>query len=217
MRFDEASGVEIVGASIAAPARQSAFKPLNASALPLLPARQCTPCHAIDAVTDPIARCLPATDAPPGTLPVVCFGEHGTGASGASRDALRAAAAEHVVASAVTVPERQRALPLLWVLAAAGLGLAVFKWRGGRTAGRWQVNRGASMATALARTPLRAPERVRLPQIDASTCLGCNACVEACPYDVLEVQRYVAVTQAERTNATAHFNNTHPGANLELV
>jgi thioredoxin reductase len=34
---------------------------------------------------------------------------------------------------------------------------------------------------------------VRLPQIDATTCLGCYACVDACPYDVLEVRRYVAV------------------------
>ncbi len=33
----------------------------------------------------------------------------------------------------------------------------------------------------------------RLPVIDAKTCLGCDACVEACPYDVLEVKRYVAV------------------------
>src|SRR6185503_6791103 len=35
--------------------------------------------------------------------------------------------------------------------------------------------------------------RVRLPQIDVNTCLGCYACVDACPYDVLAVERYVAV------------------------
>jgi thioredoxin reductase/NAD-dependent dihydropyrimidine dehydrogenase PreA subunit len=38
-----------------------------------------------------------------------------------------------------------------------------------------------------------APPRKRLPLIDATTCLGCYACVDACPYDVLEIHRYTAV------------------------
>ncbi|HEU5057728.1 MAG TPA: NAD(P)-binding domain-containing protein, partial [Kofleriaceae bacterium] len=41
--------------------------------------------------------------------------------------------------------------------------------------------------------PVRPPEVVRLPTINASTCIGCRACVDACPYDVLEIRRYVAV------------------------
>ncbi|MBI4957525.1 MAG: NAD(P)-binding domain-containing protein, partial [Myxococcales bacterium] len=32
----------------------------------------------------------------------------------------------------------------------------------------------------------------RLPVIDASRCLGCRACVDACPYDVFAIERYVA-------------------------
>lgn len=40
---------------------------------------------------------------------------------------------------------------------------------------------------------IRPATRVRLPQIDTGTCLGCYACVDACPYDVFEIQRYVAV------------------------
>jgi ferredoxin len=38
-----------------------------------------------------------------------------------------------------------------------------------------------------------ALDKGRLPQIDASRCLGCHACVDACPFAVLEVQRFVAV------------------------
>jgi len=40
---------------------------------------------------------------------------------------------------------------------------------------------------------LQAPEVLRLPIINATTCLGCHACADACPFDVLEIRRYVAV------------------------
>jgi thioredoxin reductase len=60
---------------------------------------------------------------------------------------------------------------------------------------------GSRGATALRRkkkpkvsaSTVKAAERTRLPVIDTSTCLGCYACVDVCPYGVLEVERYVAV------------------------
>lgn len=65
------------------------------------------------------------------------------------------------------------------VLAAAALGL-------------WQrVGRRARPA-APRHLPVAARTR-KLPVIDPSACLGCYACVDVCPYGVLEVQSYVAV------------------------
>lgn len=40
--------------------------------------------------------------------------------------------------------------------------------------------------------PLVPARRVRLPRIDETRCLGCFACVDACPYDVLAIEGYVA-------------------------
>jgi len=46
---------------------------------------------------------------------------------------------------------------------------------------------------AAASVDVRPPEVVRLPQINTATCIGCYACVDACPYDVLEIQDYIAM------------------------
>ncbi len=62
----------------------------------------------------------------------------------------------------------------------------------------------AGLVIALDRRRQRAPRVVvtapvvpsgarRLPVIDAARCLGCQACVNACPYDALAVTRYVAL------------------------
>ncbi|HVJ94537.1 MAG TPA: NAD(P)-binding domain-containing protein, partial [Labilithrix sp.] len=73
---------------------------------------------------------------------------------------------------------------------------------GGAFAGAIAVG---AVATAIERRRRRALERLkpalpvvpsarkRLPVIEPSTCLGCYACVDACPFDVLAVEKYVAV------------------------
>jgi thioredoxin reductase len=165
--------------------------------VPVLAADRCASCHDLSRSSDPIARCLPASSAAPASLPISCFGEHRAVAevasvaqaadASASGDAARVAAAEIITRPGFTLAGRPRHVAWLWVGAGLVLGLAVLRVRAGRGA----LALPSPAATKAA--PQRAPERRYLPQIDANTCLGCHACVDACPYDVLEVRAYVAV------------------------
>ncbi|AUX43911.1 hypothetical protein SOCE26_053670 [Sorangium cellulosum] len=103
-------------------------------------------------------------------LPVV------TGAGAAARGAARAAL-------------DQRAL--LWL--GAGVAAAAAALAGARGGHALRARRARRAAPPAADLMLRPAARVRLPRIDTTTCLGCYACVDACPYDVLAVERYVAV------------------------
>lgn len=79
--------------------------------------------------------------------------------------------------------------PVTWLLGGASAGLVALA--AGATLRRVQ-RRLRDKRDQDAPIP-RAADRVRLPTIDTSTCLGCYACVDACPYDVLEIEKYVAV------------------------
>jgi thioredoxin reductase len=130
----------------------------------------------------------------------VCFDEHRvlTGddldpAAGALArlplwESARKAAARHPVAARAEPRDRRGSL-LLMLGGAFGLGgLALVATRTVRGA-----TRRRRTATRVAATPMVAPpQRRRLPTIDTSTCIGCSACVDACPYDVLDLQNYVA-------------------------
>jgi thioredoxin reductase len=74
-------------------------------------------------------------------------------------------------------------------VAAASLAFA------GSAALRARAASAARAADRRAPAKLAAPVRVRLPQIDTSTCLGCYACVDACPFDVLAIDKYLAVVE----------------------
>lgn len=177
------------------------YRPRKPTTVPLVRAGACSGCHDPSADQDPLHACLiEGQDALGAERPTVCFDEHrdvttiaGAGAKvapGASTE--RDAAWEAARAEAVARP---RAGP-----ANGGSASVLFGWI------------GAGLVTALAalvvgrrvrrrRRPPRRPEPIllqasavaRLPQVDATSCLGCYACVDACPYDVLEVRRYVAV------------------------
>ncbi|WP_437961537.1 NAD(P)-binding domain-containing protein [Sorangium sp. So ce119] len=131
----------------------------------------------------------------------VCSGQHTEDRALAWDAARDAAAALPVVTGAAGAAggRTYAARALLWMgagLAAAALAFAGA--RGGRALRERRARDARERARdgvdrAAAEAMLRPAARVRLPRIDTTTCLGCYACVDACPYDVLAVERYVAV------------------------
>ena len=157
--------------------------------VPLVPLAACATCHDSARGSDPVTACVvrAPSSTPPSERLITCFDEHETpaalsGRRGTSRfvawDAARAIAATTPWLS----PKDDGARPWLWLASAFGAaGLAFTAASARRT-----------MRGDRAQAPA-PPTRTRLPVIDASTCLGCNACVDACLFDVLAVERYIAV------------------------
>lgn len=165
----------------------SLFHPRKPVTVPLVAAGACARCHDTSSPRDPIAACLVAGQAPLGRArPTVCFDEHRlAGDEDAPRSAAWEAARE-VAAIAPLAPAApaHRSGPWLWLGLGALVSGAAF---GGTRLRHRRLRRAPEPAPAV-----RPPEVVRLPTINASTCIGCRACVDACPYDVLEIHRYVA-------------------------
>ncbi len=112
----------------------------------------------------------------------VCAGNH-TQDRAVAWDAAREAAA------LVPVVRASASAGGAWIGLSTGLGAAALAFACVRGADALRRRRRRPAPSTV---PEAAP-RVRLPQIDTSTCLGCYACVDACPYDVIDVERYVAV------------------------
>lgn len=97
-------------------------------------------------------------------------------------------AAREIAATTAWVTAKDRGRPP-WLPAAGALVGALTLGLGAGMIERRRRGSGARDVPAA----LVPATRKRLPVIDPSTCLGCYACVDACPFDVLAVERYVAV------------------------
>jgi len=167
--------------------------------VPLVPLSRCRRCHDPGRASDPIGRCL-VGEPRPGAF-AVCFDEHQAwsavapprpggvcrGQHGNDRFAAWAVAREVAGTDDASLARGGGARGSLW-LTIGGLCAALGGLGYAGVVGLWRRRRDEDDAPAM-----KPAERVRLPQIDAATCLGCYACVDACPYDVLAVERYVAV------------------------
>jgi thioredoxin reductase len=196
------------------------FHPARPATVAFPRAGSCAACHDPASPSDPIARCLLAGQARLGPdRPIVCFDEHqpalprddAPSAPGRGRAALAPApgsgvcAGQHTPDRAVVWEAAREAAALVPTLSRGGAGGAPGLWTGVGLAVAglaYAAVQGASAVTARRKKKaVSAPQkallepaaRVRLPQINTGTCLGCYACVDACPYDVLEIERYVAV------------------------
>lgn len=113
----------------------------------------------------------------------VCARQHGP-----TRFVAWDAARELAATTAWVSPQRSGTIP--WSPAAGALAGALVLGAAATVVDR---RRRQSVEARKTVTPPVAATRKRLPMVDPSTCLGCYACVDACPFDVLTIERYVAV------------------------
>jgi thioredoxin reductase len=193
-----------------------------AGAVARVPLSACARCHDLARASDPARACV-GTGAWVGLS--VCFDEHQR--PGSPLPPRGVCAREH--SAARFVAWEQARLP--------GAAAAAIRPRGSalQTAWIWLGTGGAGGAAAalvflggaLARRKRRQPvppvapvphSRVRLPRIDATTCLGCQACVDACPFDALAVDRHVAVlARPDACCGAAACEQACPNGSLRVV
>ncbi|MBS2016949.1 MAG: NAD(P)-binding domain-containing protein [Deltaproteobacteria bacterium] len=187
--------------------------------VPLVALSACAKCHDPSSAADPIASCVPgdvrsahprelraaasATSAASATVAgdeaarawadrlsttaSTCFDEHRAFANADTRFVAWDAAREANARSTWVKAERASGTP--WLPIGAALAGATLLGVSATFLDRRRRTRSAPVAPA---APVPAA-RKKLPVIDTSTCLGCYACVDACPFDVLAIERYVAV------------------------
>lgn len=185
------------------PPRQTGIAPgaiASGTTVPLVPLTLCVPCHDPARPSDPIAACVPRGGSEPRVAQ--CFDEHvrvrqphpssGKAVCKKQHDDARFVAWDAAREVAATTPWVAPARPEGTPWAPIGGALAGAAVLGGLSAALERRRRREGEAPA-GKTPVVPASVKKLPVVNASTCLGCYACVDACPFDVLAIERYVAV------------------------
>jgi thioredoxin reductase len=171
--------------------------------VPLVPLSSCVSCHDTTRASDPIAACVPrAGTRNPGPAVSQCFDEHvrvrqthaesGRAVCAKQHDASRFVAwdaAREISATTPWVsPSKHEGTPWLPLGGALAGALAL-----GVASSTLERRRRAKAEAPAVKAPAVPASVKKLPVINPSTCLGCYACVDACPFDVLTIEKYVAV------------------------
>lgn len=203
--------------------RVSVAGPAGAT-VPLVLLAPCARCHDASRDGDPLQACVASGLA---SSIDVCFDEHQLPAQPLASHATSGArcahqhgparfvaweAARRVVDEAPAPVAAPARAPWLWV--GSGLGAGGLAFAGTAVTRRWRRRRPASASRAV---PV-APAVVRLPLIDAARCLGCHACVDVCPFDVLSVEKHVAVVvRPDECCGVAACEQACPNGSLRLA
>jgi thioredoxin reductase/ferredoxin len=178
-----------------------------AAFVPLVPRARCTRCHDTENQHDGAAACLAGA-----TSFALCFDEHRRVATSAAVPAARDALVERARAVARS-PSSAR---LGGVSATTALAVALGVGIAGLAVGFARRRRRTTYPSMPA--AVRSSAARRLPVIDAARCLGCHACVDACPYDALVLRRYVAVlARPDACCGAGPCQTACPNGSLELL